>query len=250
MKLADLGLARSIDETLDTSITRVGTTVGTVDYMSPEQAKNSKATDIRSDIYSLGCTWYHMLTGVPPYGEGSVTNKLQAHATAPLPDPRSRNERIPEGVVAVLHRMMAKQPKDRYQSPAELLEDLLNPGIARASLDVGVLSGLSQPFRLIRPVHHPATSSTRSSLAAPPRAIRQMMRLPRRPSAAPSSSMMTKTLSRNLPRHPGPKRRVASCRGRQPTSARQGASPRNSAARRRAIPLWSSEVDQKPQVIR
>lgn len=145
VKLADLGLARSIDETLDTSITRVGTTVGTVDYMSPEQARNSKATDIRSDIYSLGCTWYHMLTGVPPYGEGSVTNKLQAHATAPLPDPRSRNERIPEGVVAVLHRMMAKQAKDRYQTPAELLEDLNNPGIARSGLNADVLAALAAP---------------------------------------------------------------------------------------------------------
>ncbi|QDT56840.1 Serine/threonine-protein kinase PknB [Caulifigura coniformis] len=145
VKLADLGLARSIDETLDTSITRVGTTVGTVDYMSPEQARNSKATDIRSDIYSLGCTWYHILTGVPPYGEGSVTNKLQAHATAPLPDPRSRNERIPEGVVAVLHRMMAKQAKDRYQTPAELLEDLKNPGIARSGLNADILAALAQP---------------------------------------------------------------------------------------------------------
>ncbi len=145
VKLADLGLARSIDETLDTSITRVGTTVGTVDYMSPEQARNSKATDIRSDIYSLGCTWYHMLTGVPPYGEGSVTNKLQAHATAPLPDPRSRNERVPEGVVAVLHRMMAKQAKDRYATPAELLEDLNNEGITRSGLNVDVLAALAQP---------------------------------------------------------------------------------------------------------
>jgi serine/threonine protein kinase len=145
VKLADLGLARSIDETLDTSITRVGTTVGTVDYMSPEQARNSKATDIRSDIYSLGCTWYHMLTGVPPYGEGSVTNKLQAHATAPLPDPRSRNERIPEGVVAVLHRMMAKQSKDRYQTPSEILEDLNNPGITRSGLNADVLAALAQP---------------------------------------------------------------------------------------------------------
>ncbi|HVJ69548.1 MAG TPA: protein kinase, partial [Caulifigura sp.] len=151
VKLADLGLARSIDETLDTSITRVGTTVGTDDYMSPEQARNSKATDIRSDIYSLGCTWYHMLTGVPPYGEGSVTNKLQAHASAPIPDPRSRNERIPEGVVAVLHRMMAKQAKDRYQTPAELLEDLNNPGISRSGLDADVLAALAHPGAAARP---------------------------------------------------------------------------------------------------
>src|SRR5690606_38487726 len=82
VKLTDMGLARSIDETLDTTITRDGTTVGTVDYMAPEQASNSKAADIRSDIYSLGCTWYHLLTGQPPYPEGSVTNKISAHISA------------------------------------------------------------------------------------------------------------------------------------------------------------------------
>jgi eukaryotic-like serine/threonine-protein kinase len=143
VKLADLGLARSIDDTLDTSITRAGTTVGTVDYMSPEQARNSKAADIRSDIYSLGCTWYHMLTGVPPFGEGSMTNKLQAHAISAPPDPRARNEKVPEGVVAVLQRMMAKRPQDRYQTPAELLEDLKNPGMTRGGLHADVLAALA-----------------------------------------------------------------------------------------------------------
>ncbi|HBN76182.1 MAG TPA: hypothetical protein DD473_10255 [Planctomycetaceae bacterium] len=124
VKLTDLGLARVMDDTEETSITRAGTTVGTVDYMSPEQARSSKAADIRSDLYSLGCTWYHMLTGSPPFPEGSVTNKLHAHATAPIPDPRSQNELVPEAIVGVLQRLMAKKPIDRYQTVAELLEDL------------------------------------------------------------------------------------------------------------------------------
>jgi serine/threonine-protein kinase len=145
VKLADLGLARSIDDTLDTSITRAGTTVGTVDYMSPEQARNSKAADIRSDIYSLGCTWYHMLTGFPPFPDGSMTNKLQAHAITPAPDPRDLNPRIPEGVVATIHRMMAKKQADRYQTPAELLEDLRNPAMTRTVLNVDVLAALAAP---------------------------------------------------------------------------------------------------------
>lgn len=126
VKLADMGLARSVDESLDTTITRDGTTVGTVDYMSPEQAANSKNTDIRSDIYSLGCTWYHMLTGEPPFPQGSMTNKLTAHAKTPPPDPRDFNEHVTEAIVAIIHRMMAKKKADRYQSPAELLEDLNN----------------------------------------------------------------------------------------------------------------------------
>ena len=120
MKVTDLGLARSIDDTLETDITRAGTTVGTVDYMAPEQARNSKLADIRSDIYSLGCTWYQMLTGEPPFPEGSLTNKLQAHALKPLPDPRDLNENVPEGLFAVLQRMTAKKPEDRYQTPGEL----------------------------------------------------------------------------------------------------------------------------------
>ncbi|MEW4487793.1 protein kinase [Thalassoglobus sp. JC818] len=124
VKLTDLGLARSLDNTLDTSITRDGTTVGTIDYMSPEQAADSKKTDIRSDLYSLGCTWYHMLTGHAPFPNGDLTNKLAAHAKAPPPDPRDENPEVPEAVVAVIHRLMAKQPGERYQTPKQLLDDL------------------------------------------------------------------------------------------------------------------------------
>lgn len=124
VKLADMGLARAVDESMETGITRAGTTVGTVDYMSPEQARNSKSADVRSDIYSLGCTWYHMLTGGPPFSDGSLTNKLTAHAKQPPPDPRDKNPAVPEGVVAVMQRMLAKEPDERYQTPAELITDL------------------------------------------------------------------------------------------------------------------------------
>ncbi len=134
VKLTDLGLARSIDDTLETNITRAGTTVGTVDYMAPEQARNSKLADIRSDLYSLGCTWYQMLTGSPPYPDGSVTNKLQAHAIKPIPDPRDKNPQLPEGLTAVLRRLMAKKPEDRYQTPAELLDDLAHATLTEAAI--------------------------------------------------------------------------------------------------------------------
>lgn len=144
VKLTDMGLARSMDDEADTNITRAGTTVGTVDYMSPEQARSSKAADIRSDIYSLGCTWYHMLTGVPPYGDGSMTNKLHAHATAKIPDPREINESVPEPIVAVLHKMMAKKPADRYQTPKELLEDLNNSNLRRTKMSSEGLSALAK----------------------------------------------------------------------------------------------------------
>jgi len=143
VKLTDLGLARSIDDNTETSITRAGTTVGTVDYMAPEQARDSKAADIRSDLYSLGCTWYHMLTGRAPFSEGSLTNKLAAHATTPPPDPREINERVPEGVVAIIQRMMAKSQSERYQTPEELLEDLKNSNLKRSNVENNVLEGLA-----------------------------------------------------------------------------------------------------------
>ena len=143
IKITDLGLARSIDDSVETSITRAGTTVGTVDYMSPEQARNSKAADTRSDIYSLGCTWYQMLTGVPPFPEGSMTNKLHAHAVKPLPDPRSLSDTIPEGIYAILQRMTAKKPEDRYQTPAELLEDLKHAKLTRSAFSNEILADLT-----------------------------------------------------------------------------------------------------------
>lgn len=142
VKLTDLGLARSIDDTLETNITRAGTTVGTVDYMAPEQARNSKLADIRSDLYSLGCTWYQMLTGSAPYPEGSVTNKLQAHAIKPVPDPRDKNPQVPEGLTAVLRRMMAKKPEDRYQTPAELIEELDHAKLTDAAISRQIFSDM------------------------------------------------------------------------------------------------------------
>ncbi len=124
VKLTDMGLARILDDEDDTAITKAGTTVGTVDYMSPEQARNSRYADTRSDIYSLGCTWYHMLTGQPPFPEGGLTKKLYDHASSDRPDPRELNDKIPESIVAIIYRMMSQKPDDRYQTPSELLKDL------------------------------------------------------------------------------------------------------------------------------
>ena len=85
IKLIDLGLALQA-ENEDERVTREGTTVGTVDYMAPEQARDSRATSIQSDMYSLGCTFYFLLTGVPPFPGGDITEKLTRHAKAPVPD--------------------------------------------------------------------------------------------------------------------------------------------------------------------
>ena len=126
VKMTDLGLARQARDE-EFRVTRDGTTVGTIDYMSPEQAKDSGKADIRSDIYSLGCTFYHMLTGQAPFPEGSLTERMYKHIEAEPEDVRTFSEKVPAGLVAILHRMMRKKPAQRYQTPKELLDDLENP---------------------------------------------------------------------------------------------------------------------------
>ena len=144
VKLADMGLARSIDESVETNITRAGTTVGTVDYMSPEQARNSKAADIRSDLYSLGATWYHLLSGHPPFPDGSMLNKLTAHSTKARPDIRDENEAVPENISVMIKRLMAIKPEDRYQTPQDLLDDLGNDNLTRGPMTLKDLAALAE----------------------------------------------------------------------------------------------------------
>jgi hypothetical protein len=123
IKLTDMGLAIETSGD-DFRLTQDGHTVGTIDYMPPEQARDSRGADIRSDIYSLGCTFYHMLTGTPPFADGSLAERVYKHAEAPPPDPRVLNPSVPAWLVPVLDRMLAKKPDDRYQAPPELLADL------------------------------------------------------------------------------------------------------------------------------
>lgn len=124
-KLVDLGLARKESAESSLELTVAGTTLGTFDYISPEQAKDPRSVDVRSDIYSLGCTLYHMLTGEPPYPEGTVLQKLLDHQGKDPPDAMKKNRRVPPPLSAIIRKMMASDPKRRYSSPAKLLGDLL-----------------------------------------------------------------------------------------------------------------------------
>ena len=124
VKLVDMGLARSDNLELSEDMTASGVTLGTFDYISPEQALDPRDADTRSDIYSLGCTFYYMVTGEAPYTGGTMLQKLLSHGNAPLPDPRALRSELPDEFVAVMHRMMAKDPKMRYQNASDLLGDL------------------------------------------------------------------------------------------------------------------------------
>lgn len=125
IKVVDFGLARrETDDSLG-HITVAGTTLGTFDYIAPEQARDPRTADTRSDIYSLGCTLYHMLSGNPPYPEGTALQKLLDHQGKSPPDLCSVNSRVPEELAAIVGKMMLSDPEIRYQSPGVLLNDLI-----------------------------------------------------------------------------------------------------------------------------
>jgi serine/threonine protein kinase len=141
-KLVDMGLARSQHPHPDAALTQSGVTLGTFDYISPEQAIEPREADVRSDIYSLGCTLYHMLTGQPPVPEGTAAKKLHHHQHVRPPDPRQVVPGLPDEVAVILDRMIAKQPKDRYQDPDQLVHHLLTAARKLGATDVpdGVLA--------------------------------------------------------------------------------------------------------------
>ena len=124
-KLIDMGLARLLKPTdPGDDLTASGVTLGTFDYISPEQARDPRNADIRSDIYSLGCTLFFMLAGRPPFHEGTVLQKLLQHQGDEPPDIRSLLPGAPQEVAHILQKMMAKDPRQRYQTPASLLKEL------------------------------------------------------------------------------------------------------------------------------
>ncbi|RME03881.1 MAG: serine/threonine protein kinase [Planctomycetota bacterium] len=120
-KLCDLGIAKCLDK--DLSLTQEGMAVGTPYYISPEQAKGAEV-DTRSDIYALGTTLFHMVTGRVPYDGNSPTQVLLQHATAPVPMACEYREGVSRRFSEILAKMMAKRKEDRYQTPEELLRDL------------------------------------------------------------------------------------------------------------------------------
>jgi WD40 repeat protein len=131
VKILDMGLARvhQLSEYDDsfTTLTRAGTFMGTPDYTAPEQWEDAHTADIRADLYSLGCTLYFLLTGEVPFPGGTLVQKLDRHRSKqPTPIERLRPD-VPPGLAAVMARLMAKDPAERYRTPADVADALLNP---------------------------------------------------------------------------------------------------------------------------
>jgi serine/threonine protein kinase len=125
IKVLDMGLARFFHDNEDMLTRKYDENVlGTADYLAPEQALDSHTVDIRADIYSLGCTFYFVLTGKSPFGEGSVAQKLIWHQTRRPKSLKEWQPEVPDELVAIIDKMMSKSPGDRYQLPSEVVEAL------------------------------------------------------------------------------------------------------------------------------
>jgi tRNA A-37 threonylcarbamoyl transferase component Bud32 len=125
VKVCDFGLAALADDRPALPAgTAANALMGTPDYMAPEQAEDARAADGRADVYALGCTLYHLLTGQAPFPEESVVLKLVSHRTRERPQARRVRPDLPAELEGVLRRAMARRPADRYQTPAELAEAL------------------------------------------------------------------------------------------------------------------------------
>lgn len=132
LKVSDLGLAKNLDE--DNSMTQSGTGMGTPYYMPPEQARNAKYVDARSDIYALGSTLYHFLAGDYPFRAESTLELILAKEKGKFAPVRRLNPKVPERLELMIDKMMATDPKHRYQTCAEVLKDLTSLGIASETL--------------------------------------------------------------------------------------------------------------------
>ena len=127
VKILDMGLARlngNVDTPKQAELTSTGMLMGTVDYMAPEQALNTKMADARADIYALGCSLYYLLTGKATYDGDSLMAKLLAHRDQTIPSLSAVRSEVPEQVEAVFKKRVAKTVQDRYQTMAEVIVEL------------------------------------------------------------------------------------------------------------------------------
>jgi len=167
VKLLDFGISRITD--LSDGLTRAGEAVGTPYYMSPEQIRGD-ACDIRSDLYSLGVVFFELLSGRRPFEHESATAIQIAHLTMAPPSLLTLDPQLPAGCDAIVQKLMAKLPEDRYQNTAELLQILTSnganagPGTLRPSVDPGLREAIQRAQQL--PLDAATLSSTASVASA------------------------------------------------------------------------------------
>ncbi len=177
VKILDMGLARFFNDDEDLLTRKYDENVlGTADYLAPEQALDSHTVDGRADIYSLGATFYFMLTGQPPFTDGTIAQKLIWHQTRNPQPIREIRPEVPEGVAAIIEKMMAKEPDQRFQNPKELAEALAPwvetpigppPDREMPQLSAAAQSTGGGPATTVRQIQQAAARSAEVKLTSP-----------------------------------------------------------------------------------
>ena len=207
LKLVDLGVAKRVDE--DQSLTQTGQALGTPHYISPEQIRAAKDIDGRADIYSLGATMYHLVTGKPPFNGSSSAMVMSLHLYQPVEDPRASVPELSEGFAFVLQKMMAKDPNDRYPDADAVDRDLYR-------LEIGEAPEATAPFDDSASTIVQASSGNPTPAKMQAQAARSAATTASARPAAASAAMTTgvstnpnlKTLESELAKHVGPLARV------------------------------------------
>ncbi|HXX95073.1 MAG TPA: protein kinase, partial [Planctomycetota bacterium] len=168
VKILDLGLSKFLDDPGQSFKTVTGAVLGTPHYISPEQAQGDREIDGRTDLYSLGATLYHLLTGQTPFDGATVIEILSKHVNTRLPNPQDLREEIPDPVVQVLERMMAKAPRDRYRDGGALIADLEQVMAGRApktQMIEPALTTIAPAARRVGPRKRPPATTRRTAAA-------------------------------------------------------------------------------------
>ena len=149
--MLDFGLAKVTSEgQADSGLTREGQMLGTPDYIAPEQIRDAQSADIRADIYSLGCTLYYLLTGGPPFRGEHLWDLYQAHFSMEAGPLNLVRPEVPVELAAVVAKMMAKEPRRRFQTPGEVAQALapfFKTGSVGARASNAEMSQVGQPER-------------------------------------------------------------------------------------------------------
>jgi len=175
VKVADFGLAKAIDE--DVSMTQSGTGLGTPLYMAPEQARNAKHVDKRSDIYALGSTLYYFLTGKLPFTGENTLELIIAKEKGTFPHVRKLNPQVPERLDLMVDKMLMKDPNHRYGDCGDIIRDLGGLGIANPALSFiesagGETAVVSAAVAAASSISAARMQSTRGSGAGPTQAAK------------------------------------------------------------------------------
>ncbi len=143
--VADFGIARAVERAAGDSLTDTGVTLGTAQYMSPEQASGEREIDARSDIYALGCVLYEMVAGEPPFTGPTVQSIVAKHMTADVPSVRTLRPTVPPRIERVISRALAKSAADRYQDAGGMLRELEGESDAMSSVSEASPLGTTVP---------------------------------------------------------------------------------------------------------